>query len=109
MSHYFKIIKGDAGYQFVMIPNNNNGQPMGYSDVFQSHEECMEAFANFKSFVKNEMTEENKQVEVNDNKGKQYKIVDNNGVTLFSNRYGSGSEPKNSMDSVIRHIDAPLK
>ena len=109
MSHHFRIIKGDAGYQFVMVPNNNNGQPMGYSAVFESEEKCMEAFLNFKSFVKVEMKEENKQIEVNDNKGKLYKIVDNNGVTLFSNRYGSNSKPKKSMDSVIRHIDAPLK
>ena len=109
MSHHFKIIKGDVGYQFVMVPNNNNGQPMGYSAVFESEKKCMEAFFNFKSFVKVKMKEENKQIEVNDNKGNQYKIVDNNGVTLFSNRYVSKSNAKKSMDSVIRHIDAPLK
>ena len=110
MRHYFKIIKLNTGFQFVMIPNNNHDQPMGYSQEFDTYISCKKALDEFRCFVTLEMTEENQHVGKYGNNGYEYRIMDNNGNTMFFNKnYGIKIKAENSMKSIIKRIDSPLK
>ena len=110
MSHYFKFIKLEKGYQFVLIPNNNHGQPMGYSRVYDTYLLCNKALLEFRAFVREHMAENNKIVDKCNQNKYEYKIIDNEGKIMFYNRnYETKANAKKSMESVIKRINVPLK
>ena len=50
----YKIIRDGRGYRFVLIPNNNNCQPVGQSCLYTSEKECRKGLADFAFLVKSE-------------------------------------------------------
>ena len=108
MTHYFKIIKNENCYQFVMIPNNTHQQPMGYSPAYSSLKECHDACMHFKRLVQSHSVISSVEKDLENPNCIYYRFFDSDNNLLFQNRYNAKQNAKKSMHSIIKHIDAKI-
>ena len=47
----YRIIQEDKQYYFILLPQNNSNQEVGYSPKYNSKEECIKAVATFRKIV----------------------------------------------------------
>ena len=47
----YKILRQGAQWRYVLIPNNNNNQPVAQSAVYASEKECEEGVREFRKLV----------------------------------------------------------
>lgn len=107
MKYYFKVIRNEDKYQFVLLPSNNHGQPMGMSPFYDSYEDCQEAFYQFRNLVISS-SEECSRINKIRSKYYQYEFIDSDGNVLFSKSYSCNANAESSRESVIKHINYPL-
>ena len=47
----YRIVSNDIGYHFELLPHNNKNQPIGWSRVYLSKEECEQAAQELRSLI----------------------------------------------------------
>lgn len=103
----YRIVKNDEGYQFQLIPSNNNNQPIGYSVIYKTHEECEQGLKRFRRFVTEnaiESTDSSLAVVVKgeDNYHVEYQC---DGNMLLRTSSGGKSNCKNQVKKIYNFID----
>ena len=104
----YKIIKEAKGYRFVLIPNNNNNQPIGQSSLYKNERECRKGLADFAFFVKSECLKgempDKLVIKKNENNGYYYEYIIDPKIVFYRPYAYSGNSAKENCKKVIRGI-----
>ena len=108
MKHYFRIVEKESKYQFVLIPGTNIHLAMGYSALYDSEKECIEACKHFKEIVKSNPLSSFSRINTTGPDCVSYEFLDTDGSIIFSNTYKNAANAKNSMRLIIQYINSQI-
>lgn len=107
----YRITENNQKWQFHLIPNNNNDQPIGHSPDYDTKDECIVALSKFKIWVKLNQIDSIKPgyVEIIKDELKIYfQYIDNNVIIYQSRKYNKSSGTphcKNIIKSIYDKLD----
>lgn len=104
----FKIICENKTFYFVIIPSNNNTQPMGYSIEYTSRKECEQAVYAFKKHLEENQINSEKspfiRIDEDNNSGKYvYKYYGKSEELLFTSRLLTKENAKKAISSIYKN------
>ncbi len=104
----YKILRQGDQWQYVLIPNNNNNQPVARSMLYESEKECEEGVKAFHEFVVENQVKsiESPYVVLEEQKKRFFVCYVSDGCTILkAGSYEHRRTCRKSAESIFAHID----